>query len=598
MRGFLIGAVAFAAVLTSAVPVSATGSAYMQALYFPDTTLAQLDVSSIPTTVSAPLDPSNVTDAASTSLISTDIPEAVAAQAVTLESPGSRYPGEAVTIRGNASLSRIVVQILRPNLTVLWTDVMPQDRFTAGVPLTLPADAPNGTYTILAGSGTHRAEAVFQVVERSVGQEEQEGEEPEESAPAPETGEPAPTASLHQLPDGTAVLSFNPEKPDASGLAQAVIPAEALEQAKALNARSIRLEPIMPEGATGIEALLPAQVLASWPADTRVELHTAFAKVRIPAGELTGSTPEETSKFSLSKISLSVNRLSNAPQAITTSSQLEAVRNKPIVDILLKRDGQPVHAISARNGITVELPYSPTQAERTHPEALVVWSLMQEKDMVKPVIDSRYVSKTGSIIFRTSSFGTFAAAYTLRLYADMENAHWAKSPVAALAARGVIQGVSEREFAPDRPVTRADYVLLLMRAFEPAAGEQPDKTFRDVPAEAYYYEAVAAAQSLGIAEGDGQNFHPEATVTRQDMMVLADRVIRAAGVRPASSPTTLNSFSDHTQVAPYAQESIGRLTELGVVQGTGGQLEPLRPTTRAEAAALIDRLLTRLQPES
>lgn len=560
--------------------------------------MAQLDVSSIPTTVSAPLDLSNVTDAASTPLLSTDIPEAAAAQAVTLESPGSRYTGETVTIRGNTSLSRIVVQILRPNQTILWTDVIPQDRFAAGVPLTLPADAPYGTYTILAGSGTHRAEAVFQVVERSVGQEEQEGEEPEEPAPAPETEEPAPTASLHQLPDGTAVLSFKPEKPDASGLAQAVISAAILEQAKALKARSIRLEPIMPEGATGFEALMPAQELASWPADTRVELHTTFAKVRIPAGELTGSTLEEiSSKTSLSKISLSVNRHSTATGTMITPNQLEVIRDKPIVDILLKRDGQPVHAISARNGITVELPYSPTQAERTHPEALVVWSLMQEKDMVKPVIDSRYVPQTGSIIFRTSSFGTFAAAYTPRFYADMENAHWAKSPVAALAARGVIQGVSEREFAPDRPVTRADYVLLLMRAFEPAAGEQPDKTFRDVPAEAYYYEAVAAAQSLGIAGGDGLNFHPEDAVTRQDMMVLADRVIRAAGIRPASSSTPLNSFSDRTQVASYAQESISRLTELGVVQGTGGQLEPLRPTTRAEAAALIHRLLTRLQPE-
>jgi hypothetical protein len=561
VRRFLIGAVVFAAVLTSAFPVSA----HIQASNIPDGTFAQLN--------------------------STDISESAAAQAVTLESPGSRYPGDAIGIRGSTSLSRIVVQILRPNQTILWTDVILQDRFAAGLPLTLPADAPYGAYTILAGSGNHRAKAVFHVVQRQTSQDDPGNEEPEEQEQTPEKEEPAPTASLKQLPDGTAVMSLKPEKPDAAGLAQAVIPAEALEQVKALNPRAIRLEPIMPEGATGIEAVLPAPVLVNWPADTRVELHTTFAKVRIPVGELTGNTPEE-----ITHISLSVNRLSTAPEAITTPNQLETIQNKPMVEVMLKRDGLPVPTTSGRNGITVELPYSPTQAERTKPEALVVWSMMEET--VKPVINSRYAATSGSIIFRTSSFGDFAAAYTPRFFSDMENTQWAESPVAALAARGVIQGVSERKFAPDRHVTRADYVLLLMRAFEPAKSEQSYEAFLDVHPEAYYYEAVATAKSLGIAGGDGQNFHPEAAVTRQDMMVLAERVIRAAGILPSSSPASLKSFSDHSQVAPYAQESIGRLADLGVVQGTGGLLEPLRPTTRAEAAALIDRLLNRVQPES
>ena len=562
MRRFLIGAVVFAAVLTSAVP----DSAHIQASSVPNGTFAQLN--------------------------STDISESAAAQAVTLESQGSHYPGDAIAIRGSTSLSRIVVQILRPNQTILWTDVILQDRFAAGLPLTLPADAPYGAYTILAGSGNHRAEAVFHVVQRQTSQDDPGNQGPEEPEQTPEKEEPAPTASLKQLPDGTAVLSLKPEKPDVAGLAQAVIPAEAMEQVKALNTPVIRLEPIMPEGATGIEAVLPAPVLINWPADTRVELHTAFAKVRIPVGELTGNTPE-----GITHISLSVNRLSTAPEAITTPSQLEAIQNKPMVEVMLKRDGQPVPTTSGRNGITVELPYNPTQAERTHPEALVVWSMMQKT--VKPVINSRYAATSSSIIFRTSSFGDFAAAYTPRFFSDMENTQWAESPVAALAAHGVIQGVSEREFAPDRPVTRADYVLLLMRAFEPAKSEQSYEAFPDVPPEAYYYAAVATAKSLGIAGGDGLNFNPESAITRQDMIVLADRIIlRTAGIRPASPPAALNSFSDHVQVAPYAQESIGRLAELGVVQGTGGLLEPLRPTTRAEAAALIHRLLNRTQPES
>lgn len=548
MRGFLIGAVVLAAVMTSAVPVSANIQA-------------------------------------------SNIPQSAAVQALSVELPGTRYPGEAMTIRGSTSLSHIVVQILRPNHTLLWTDVVSHDRFAAGLPLTLPADAPYGAYTILAGSGNHLAQAVFQVVERKTSQEDPEDEETGDPEQTPEPAEPAPTDQLKQLPDGTTILSIKPEKPNAAGLAQAVIPAEMLNQAQSLNTQVIRLEPIMPEDATGIEAVLPAKILINWPADTRVELHTTFAKMRIPVGELTGNTPE-----GITNISFLVTHLPAAPEAIITLSQLEAMRKKPVVEVMLKRDGQPVHTTSGRNGITVELPYSPTQAERTHPEALVVWSMMQET--AKPVINSRYVPESGSITFHTSNFGVFAASYTPQSFTDMDNAQWAQSPVTVLAARGVIQGVSEQEFAPDRPVTRADYVLLLMRAFEPAKSEASYEAFQDVPPEAYYYDAVATAKSLGIAGGDGLNFNPGAAVTRQDMMVLADRVIRAAGILSSSSPAPLNSFSDHSQVAPYAQESISRLIELGVVQGTGGLLDPLRPTTRAEAAALIDRLLNRPQPES
>ena len=71
------------------------------------------------------------------------------------------------------------------------------------------------------------------------------------------------------------------------------------------------------------------------------------------------------------------------------------------------------------------------------------------------------------------------------------------------------------------------------------------ENFADVPESAYYYNAVGSAKAAGIASGDGANFMPEDSITRQDLITLAYRAFLAKGyIEETEDYTVLDAFAD------------------------------------------------------
>lgn len=102
------------------------------------------------------------------------------------------------------------------------------------------------------------------------------------------------------------------------------------------------------------------------------------------------------------------------------------------------------------------------------------------------------------------------------------DAYYAKA-VAWAVENGVAKGVSETAFAPDAACTRAQIVTFLWRAQQSPAsgGENP---FTDVPADAYYAQAVAWAVENGAAKGVSETaFAPNDNCTRAQIVALIYR---------------------------------------------------------------------------
>lgn len=92
------------------------------------------------------------------------------------------------------------------------------------------------------------------------------------------------------------------------------------------------------------------------------------------------------------------------------------------------------------------------------------------------------------------------------------------------ASSGVVSGKSPSEFKPDDPITRAEFITIVWRAFgEPAA---PDSLpFEDVPANAFYREALEWAHDEGIVNGTSPTtFDPEGDLDRVTTIVLFNRI--------------------------------------------------------------------------
>ncbi|MDR2670374.1 MAG: S-layer homology domain-containing protein [Oscillospiraceae bacterium] len=104
---------------------------------------------------------------------------------------------------------------------------------------------------------------------------------------------------------------------------------------------------------------------------------------------------------------------------------------------------------------------------------------------------------------------------------------------------------------------------------------------------------AGATGADGAMYTGGDRFAPDAPITRQDMMTLIDRTLRAVGTPlPADGDADLSAFSDERDVAAYARDAAASLTAAGIIQGNAGRLRPLGQTTRAEMAVTLYRLLT------
>ena len=105
-----------------------------------------------------------------------------------------------------------------------------------------------------------------------------------------------------------------------------------------------------------------------------------------------------------------------------------------------------------------------------------------------------------------------------------EGSYYAKA-VAWAAANGITTGTGEGRFSPDEPCTRAQAVTFLCRAQRAKAEGRAQ--FSDVPADAYYAEAVAWAAESGVTDGIGGGlFGPEQDCTRAQIVTLLYRCMK------------------------------------------------------------------------
>lgn len=185
--------------------------------------------------------------------------------------------------------------------------------------------------------------------------------------------------------------------------------------------------------------------------------------------------------------------------------------------------------------------------------------------------------------------GTTTQPSTTETFTDLENHAWAKDAIYTLKNKGIISGVSDTEFAPANNIKRGDFILILTRML--SVNDTFTENFADVPESAYYYNAVGSAKAAGIAQGSGENFMPENSITRQDLITLAYRAFLAKGyITETTDLTSLDTFGDKDSISDYAKTSMASMVKAGIIQGADGNVNPQGNATRAEVAVMCARL--------
>ncbi len=166
---------------------------------------------------------------------------------------------------------------------------------------------------------------------------------------------------------------------------------------------------------------------------------------------------------------------------------------------------------------------------------------------------------------------------------------WALQSIDYLANAGIINGKEHCVYNADADLTRAEFITMLSRAYN-MTNYANDDNFADVEKDKYYASAVSAAKNLGIVSGDENgNFNPEASLTRQDAMVILKNTLEKTGIN--FNKEALKTYKDSSDIASYATNAVSALTNSKVVYGIDGNLMPKETISRAEVAVLLYRSL-------
>ena len=187
---------------------------------------------------------------------------------------------------------------------------------------------------------------------------------------------------------------------------------------------------------------------------------------------------------------------------------------------------------------------------------------------------------------------TVAGSSSRHPFADMKG-HWAESYTIRLNELGIITGMTAggvTNFNPNRSITRGDFALMAARwmGLDPEAYAQVKLPYADTASiPAWDLNAVKALYDLGIMTGskgaDGTlRANAKSSITRAEAMTILGRMLEKG-----YGQADLSVFSDQNKIPAWSRTHVATLVELGVVNGSNGQLRPGASVTRAEVAKML-----------
>ena len=185
----------------------------------------------------------------------------------------------------------------------------------------------------------------------------------------------------------------------------------------------------------------------------------------------------------------------------------------------------------------------------------------------------------------------YAVAVGAKTFDDL-NGSSAKADIESLAAKQIVKGRTERLYAPEAPVSRAEFVALLVRALGLPAAE-PAGAFADVREGAWYASAVEAAARVGLVRGAGEGkFRPADVITREEAAVMLAGAARIAGLSIGDAQSDLSKYADGDGVHPWARQAMSAALKSGMLKpATADRLSPGEELSREQAAVSLTAFL-------
>lgn len=321
---------------------------------------------------------------------------------------------------------------------------------------------------------------------------------------------------------------------------------------------------------------------------TLPDLTDAFVsvdKVKVESGvasfELGAETfgNKEVAQVKLSASKVDVSTLTNAEKQSVPSGV------ETLIDLNAYTDGDKVSEFNKT--VEVTIPYELKNKEDA--EKVSAYLLTAEGKVEKAA--GKYNPLTGKISVMRKHFSKYFVAPSTDKFNDLADYSWAKKPIEVLAGKGIINGMSEGVYGPSSKLTRAQFVALITRMYQLDASQ--DSPFDDVAADAWYVQDVAAAYQNGIINGVSETeFAPNNTITRQEAAKVIVNVLKYLGYKEeADNNLVKDVYADFDNIDSWAKSAVSTTVREEIFAAQNGDnFNPKDELTRAEAAVMIYNL--------
>lgn len=224
-------------------------------------------------------------------------------------------------------------------------------------------------------------------------------------------------------------------------------------------------------------------------------------------------------------------------------------------------------------------------------EAVKKQLLDQRKEEVKTMKKSKILSLVLTFAMLASMAVPVMAVEVMPISAPATEGHWSDAAMGRWAEVGVFKGDQYGDFMPDKEMTRAEFAQVLVNLMGYTA--VAENTYADIPADAWYADAMLKLVAAGVLKGTGYNevgpiVSPDAAISREQCAVL---LCRALGLKP-SADAKIN-FPDADSVSDWAKDAVAALTERGMLNGTGdGNVSPALVIDRGSVAQMVSNMVS------
>lgn len=179
-------------------------------------------------------------------------------------------------------------------------------------------------------------------------------------------------------------------------------------------------------------------------------------------------------------------------------------------------------------------------------------------------------------------------------FQDVAMSDWFYGAVSYVYSNQFMDGTSDTTFDPNTAMTRGMLVTVLYRIDGSVSVSDADRKCFDDIAGQYYTDAVAWAHKNGIVDGvSDSKFEPNRIITRQEAITIFHRYCVGGNTDGVDRSGELDDFIDRNSIADFAVNSFAWAVSTGLVEGSetanGAVLNPTGSLNRAEAATLLQR---------